>query len=124
MSRKRKMQVRESDRWESIEDIDPEERHNRMVSRMILDAGGLSPRHKLFLLVLNSSRQERFIAPVETLAAWSKMSPQLTERIVNDLDDLKVLEVWRAADGRQRRPHPTAYRIKLDRLAEIRRRDV
>lgn len=90
--------------------------------RMVWAAGALRPLHRLLLLSLAIECKPRVAVSLETVCRWLGSSPTLAERIVNDLEDLGLLTVWRAVEGTQRRPRPVAYRLNKKRLGEIRRR--
>lgn len=103
-------------------ELEPPRTHGEIVSFLVSRAGGLTWRQNLLIRCIGSCDRERVAVSLDTLAGWSGMSARLCERIVNDLEDLGLVTVWRAIKPRQRRARPVAYRIRLDRLADICRR--
>lgn len=102
-------------------ELEPPRTHAEIVDFLVGEAGGISTRQAWLLNCIARSDRERAVISLDDLSQRSKMSPALCERVVNDLEDLGLLTVWRALKPRQRRARPVAYRIRLDRLADIRR---
>lgn len=112
--------AKKQDRWPTPE----EEAAYEKTARMVAAAGGISRNHALLLDTIAMQCKPRVVMSLAELSDRMSLSQKVTLRAVSDLEALQLLRVWRAVDGRQRRPRPVAYEIRLDRLAEIRRRDV
>lgn len=91
------------------------------IVRMVGKAKGLSAKQQLLLLGLASEGKPRLAVSLETLSNWVMCETEPTERIVDELEAMGLLTVWRAVS----RPHvhlrPVAYQINRVRLAAFRR---